>query len=71
MKKTIIAMSGGVDSSTAAYLMKKQEYYCIDIIIKLFNNKDIGISREHSCCSLDDIEDARRVAEKLGYHTMC
>ena len=63
MKKTIISMSGGVDFSTAAYLMKKQGYDCIGITMKLFNNEDICISRQHSCCSLDDIEDERRVAD--------
>lgn len=46
MKKTIIAMSGGVDSSTAAYLMKKQGYDCIGITMKLFHNEEIGVSRE-------------------------
>jgi len=45
MKKTIISMSGGVDFSTAAYLMKKQGYDCIGITMKLFNNEDICISR--------------------------
>lgn len=58
-------MSGGVDSSVAAYLMKKRGFDCIGVTMKLFANKDIGISREHSCCSLDDVEDARSVAYSL------
>lgn len=70
MKKAIIAMSGGVDSSVAAYLMKSQGYDCMGVTMKLFHNEDIGIPREHSCCSLDDVEDARSVAYVLGipYH---
>lgn len=58
-------MSGGVDSSVAAYLMKQRGFDCIGATMKLFANEDIGISREHSCCSLDDVEDARSVAYSL------
>lgn len=65
-KKALIAMSGGVDSSVAAYEMIQQGYECIGMTMKLFYNEDIGIPREHSCCSLDDVEDARRVATSLG-----
>lgn len=64
-KKSLIAMSGGVDSSVAAYLMKEQGYNCIGATMKLFQNEDIGLSKEHSCCSIDDVEDARRVASAL------
>ena len=65
-KKAMIAMSGGVDSSVAAFLMKEAGYDCIGATMKLFANEDIGVSKEHSCCSLDDVEDARSVAESLG-----
>ena len=65
-KKAIIAMSGGVDSSVAAYLSKSQGFECMGATMKLFANEDIGISREKSCCSLDDVEDARSVAYRLG-----
>ena len=65
-KKALIAMSGGVDSSVAAYLMKAEGYDCIGTTMKLFDNEDIGVSREKSCCSLDDVEDARSVAYSLG-----
>ena len=64
-KKAIIAMSGGVDSSVAAYLIKEQGFECIGATMKLFQNEDVGVSREHSCCSLDDVEDARSVAYAL------
>ncbi len=64
-KKVIIAMSGGVDSSVAAFLMKENGYECIGATMKLYDNDVIGISREKTCCSLDDIEDARAVARRL------
>lgn len=65
-KKALIAMSGGVDSSVAALLMKERGYDCIGVTMKLYDNEDIGISREKTCCSLDDIEDARNVAFRIG-----
>lgn len=66
MKQAIIAMSGGVDSSVAALLTKETGDACIGITMKLFHNEDIGERREKACCSLDDVEDARSVAYKLG-----
>ncbi len=63
--KVLIAMSGGVDSSVAACLMKEKGYDCIGATMKLFQNEDLGLSKEHSCCSLDDVEDARSVATAL------
>lgn len=65
-KKVIIAMSGGVDSSVAAFLMKEKGFDCIGATMKLYDNDEIGISREKNCCSLDDIEDARSVARRLS-----
>ena len=65
-QKALIAMSGGVDSSVAAYLMKQEGFACIGVTMKLFHNEDVGLSREHTCCSLDDVEDARSVAYALG-----
>lgn len=65
-KKSLIAMSGGIDSSVAAYIMKQRGYECIGATMKLFQNEDVGVSREHSCCSLDDVQDARSVAYKLN-----
>ena len=66
MKKAIIAMSGGVDSSVSALLMKEQGYECIGATMKLYDNENIGVCSDKTCCSLDDIEDARAVATKLG-----
>lgn len=54
--KTFIAMSGGADSSVAAYLMKEQNYQCTGVTMKLFQNADIGLTEKHTCCSLDDVE---------------
>lgn len=64
-KKAVIAMSGGVDSSVAAYLISEQGYECIGATMKLYNNEDIGISKKHTCCSVEDIDDARSVAFSL------
>ena len=58
-------MSGGVDSTVAAYLIKEQGYDCIGVTMKLYSNEDIG-HHSRSCCSLDDVDDARRVAHHLG-----
>ena len=59
-------MSGGVDSSVAALLMKENGYDCIGATMRLFDNKDAGLSTDKACCSLEDTEDARSVAAGLG-----
>lgn len=65
MKKVLIAMSGGVDSSVAASLMQQQGWDCIGATMTLYRNEDIGRSSSRTCCSLDDVEDARSVAFRL------
>ena len=65
-KRALVAMSGGVDSSVAAWMMKQREYDCMGITMKLYDNEEIGINREKTCCSLDDVEDARNVAQRIG-----
>jgi tRNA-specific 2-thiouridylase len=65
-KKAIIAMSGGVDSSVAAMLAREQGLDCVGITMKLFANEDVGLERG-TCCSLNDAEDARRVADVLDF----
>ncbi|MBE7020691.1 MAG: tRNA 2-thiouridine(34) synthase MnmA [Ruminococcaceae bacterium] len=62
MKKALIAMSGGVDSSVAAFLTKQQGYYIEGVTLKLCSTEE----DEPSCCTSKDIEDARSVCEKLG-----
>ena len=66
MKRVLIAMSGGVDSSVAASLMQQQGWDCIGATMTLYRNEDIGLSRSRTCCSLEDVEDARSVAHKLN-----
>ncbi|HBT95543.1 MAG TPA: tRNA 2-thiouridine(34) synthase MnmA [Coriobacteriia bacterium] len=65
-KSAMIAMSGGVDSSVAALLAIRAGYDCTGVTMRLFDNEDIGIERESTCCSLSDIEDARSICNKLG-----
>ena len=64
--KALIAMSGGVDSSVAALLTKEKGYECIGCTMRLYANEDAGIADGKTCCSLDDVEDARSVATGLG-----
>ena len=64
--KILVAMSGGVDSSVAAKLLCEAGHECVGCTMKLYDNEDAGISRAHTCCSLDDVEDARSVACRLG-----
>ena len=59
-------MSGGVDSSVAAYLIKSQGHDAVGVTLKLFSNEDIALDSEKTCCSLKDAEDARSVAYRLG-----
>ncbi len=64
--KALIAMSGGVDSSVAALLIKAQGLQAIGCTMRLFDNEAAGLNAESSCCSLDDVEDARQVAGRIG-----
>ena len=64
-KGALIAMSGGVDSSVAAYLMQKQGYTCVGTTMRLYRNEDICLSRFRTCCSQRDIDDAAEVAFEL------
>lgn len=66
MEKVVIGMSGGVDSSVAAYLLLKQGYDVIGIMLQVSPENEEFTEREGGCCSLSDVEDARRVAYKLG-----
>ena len=64
-RKALIAMSGGVDSSVAAYLTKQSGFSCIGATMRLYSPPQEELS-ESRCCSLDDVEDARAVAHRLG-----
>ena len=61
----LIAMSGGVDSSVAAYLMQAEGYDCVGTTMRLYRNEDIGLGQFHTCCSQRDIDDASEVAFQL------
>lgn len=59
MSKALIAMSGGVDSSVAAAIIKEQGYDCVGGTMTLFTDAN--------CCTTDDTEDAKKIAHKLGF----
>ena len=61
-RNALVGMSGGVDSSVAAFLMLRDGYQCIGATMRLWNSS----TEESTCCSLDDVEDARAVARRLG-----
>lgn len=66
-KRVIAAMSGGVDSSVAAYLLHRQGYDVIGVTMRLWSADEDDVSPDHQgCCSIEDIEDARRVCQTLG-----
>lgn len=69
MKKIMVGMSGGVDSSVAAFLLREKGYEVTGVTLKLFGDEDIVEAKKEgkTCCALSDVEDARSVAYKLGF----
>jgi len=65
MKNVFVGMSGGVDSSVAALLLMEQ-YQVIGTTMKLFHSEDICHESAKTCCAITDVEDARRVCNRLG-----
>lgn len=72
-KKVVVGMSGGVDSSVAAYLLKEQGYDVIGVTMQIWQDEPEVLQEENGgCCGLSAVEDARRVAGELGipYYVM-
>lgn len=69
--RILVAMSGGIDSTVAAVLLREQGYEVVGITMKTWDYQNSGGSKkETGCCSLDSINDARAIAVKYGIHHM-
>ncbi len=72
-KKVVVGMSGGVDSSVAAYLLKKEGYDVIGVTMQIWQDEEVSAQEENGgCCGLSAVDDARRVAQHLDipYYVM-
>lgn len=66
-KRVLVAMSGGVDSSVTAYLLLQQGYECVGATMRLYDAGCAGRGEGRACNNVADIEDARAIAQRLGF----
>ncbi len=72
-KKVVVGMSGGVDSSVAAYLLKEQGYEVIGVTMQIWQDEETAVREANGgCCGLSAVEDARRIAQylQIPYYVM-
>lgn len=64
--RVVVAMSGGVDSSVAAALLKEQGYDVVGMMMRLWSEETVGGTVHNRCCTPEQMNDARRIADKIG-----
>ncbi len=68
--RVVVAMSGGVDSSVVAAMLKAEGYDVVGVTLQLYDH-GAAIHRKGACCAGQDIYDAKTVADRIGIRTTC
>lgn len=65
-EKVMVGMSGGVDSSAAALILQREGFECVGVTMRMYAGEGTALPEERGCCGLDDVEDARAAAYRMG-----